>query len=297
MSLKELIVGDFDNSLLFKSIVELGSLTNAAKHWNINASAASKRLNRLEASLGTQLIKRTTRKLTLTEAGQYFYEKIARLSNDWQAATEETISLGRQPKGRLRLAVPQPVASRFLMPVLARFQQQYPAVSLEIVHKQMSELPSLNADVSICRELDRYDSSTMVVRPFFEYRNYLFASPGYLADRPEIKTLHDIQQHQCLVYNDENTVSQWHFETETLVLDNTTATNNAEIMICAASQGMGLVFVPEVIVQQELKRKDLVRVLPTISSGQFKTCAYFLKADFVPQKVRLFLDFLITELA
>lgn len=289
------MLSDFDNALLFKTIVEQGSLTKAAVQWNINASAASKRLNKLETSMGTQLINRTTRRLILTEAGQYFYDKVKRLSHDWQAATEETISFDRQPKGTLKLAVPQPVASRFLMPAIAKFRSLYPNVQLHILHQAMEDMPSADADISICREIDSCDSNSVVARPFFQYRNTLFASPNYLAGSPKLSELADIKHHQCLIYSSDLPHKTWSFEHSAVVLENTLSINNAEIMISAATHGMGLAYIPKVIIQDELTRGDLVPILPKHRSRPFNTMAYYLKADFVPQKVRVFVEHLRRE--
>jgi len=280
---------DFENALLFKRIIEEGSLTQAANKFGINASAVSKRLHNLETSLGTQLIKRTTRKLALTEAGSYFYEKVGLLEKEWQTAINETSSYGKQIKGKLIIAAPQPLASRFLLAIIAKFQQQYPAIDLEIIHKQMDQLPYMEADISISRELEHYDSRTMIVRSFFHYQNSLFASPAYLAEHPKIQTLKDLTEHSCLCYE---SIQQWHFLRQSLPLKNRITTNNAEIMINATKQGMGVAYLPSVIISEEIEQGSLVPVLPEHQSQQFKTCAYYVKADFVPQKIRIFIDFL-----
>ena len=280
---------DFENALLFRRIIKEGSLTKAANKLEINASAVSKRLSKLEASLGTQLIKRTTRKLVLTEAGRYFYEKINRLEKEWQTTINETSSYGKQIKGKLVIAAPQPLASRFLLPVIAKFQQHYPTIDLEIVHQQMEQLPSMDADISISRELERYDSHTMLVRSFFHYQNSLFASPTYLTNHPVIQNLEDLKHHSCLCYE---STSHWHFSKQSIKLEQVIMTNNAEIMINAAKQGMGLAYLPKAIISEELEQGTLIPVLQQYQSKQFNTCAYYVKADFMPQKIRAFIDFL-----
>lgn len=280
---------DFENALLFKCIIEEGSLTKAAHKFGINASAVSKRLHSLETSLGTQLIKRTTRKLALTEAGNYFYEKVGAIEKEWQTAINETNSYGKQIKGKLTIAAPQPLASRFLLTIIAKFQRQYPAIDLEIIHKQIEQLPLMEADISISRELEHYDSRTMIVRPFFHYQNSLFASPDYLANNPNIQTLEDLTEHSCLCYE---STQQWHFINQSLPLKKRIVTNNAEIMINAAKQGMGIAYLPSVIINEEIEQGALMPILPKHQSQPFKTCAYYVKADFIPEKIHVFIDFL-----
>lgn len=285
---------DFENALLFKCIVEEGSLTKAATKFQLNASAVSKRLNKLESSLGTQLIKRTTRQLLLTEAGECFYEKVVRLQHDWQTAIDETSYYGNNIQGTLIIAAPQPLASRFLMPVIAQFSQQYPAIKINIHHQQIEHLPCLSADISISRELDHYDSQSMRVRPFFRYHNSLFASPAYLEKHDKLEQLEDLPAHRCICYPNTST---WHFAQHSIELENSFTMNNAEIMISAAAQGLGIAYLPAVIIRKELQSGALVPVLDSYQSKPFNTCIYYMQADFMPQKIRAFIDFLCASYA
>ena len=281
----------FEDALLFKCIVDNQSLVKAAQQSGLNASAVSKRLAKLEKSLRTQLIKRTTRRLALTEAGHYFYEKVSKLQHEWVSAVDETTSLGKDIKGVLRIAAPQPLLSRFLMPLLAEFHQHYPAISLELLHEQIDQLPLIDADISISREITHYDSNSVVMTPLYHYHNRLFASPTYLDKHPIIKNVEDLQQHRCLVYKPQHLPASWSFETEKIILDNTLVINSADVMISAAKSGLGIIYLPEEILREELKQQ-LVAVLPHMQSPLFKTCAYYPKVSFVPQKVRALLDFL-----
>lgn len=288
-------MNDFDNAQLFKCIVEQGSLAKAAKAFNINPSAVSKRLSQLEHSLQTQLINRTTRRISLTEAGHYFYSKVNHLQYEWQAVLDETSSLSKEVKGNLRITSPQPLFSRFLMPLIAEFQKVYPEVSFDFVHQQIDQLPSMDADISISKEIDHYDSNKMVARPFYQYQNQLYASPTYLARHSAIESWRDIGQHPCLVNEAQKHKAMWHFTEHTIDIEKSISVNNAEIMISAATHGMGIIYLPPEILGKELKEKTLVPVLPELHSRSFHTCAYYLKTEFIPRKLRAFLDFLITR--
>ena len=194
-------MGHFDDALLFKTIVDQGSLAKAGDQLGINASAVSKRLARLEQQLGNQLIRRTTRRLELTESGHYFYQQLLPLQHQWQNAWEETASLGNEPRGILCIATPQPVASRFLMPRLRRFHEHYPHIQLELTHEHYEQLPAATADLSICREIDGYNASSMVASLLCEYHNQLFASPKYLAQHSTPLQLTDLTNHDGLTYS------------------------------------------------------------------------------------------------
>jgi len=282
-------MANFEHAILFKSIVEEGSLTKAAIKLDTNVSAVSKRLHSLEQALGTQLLKRTTRKMVLTEAGHFFYAQMKHLHHHWQSTIDDTSSYQQDIKGKLVVAAPQPVITRFLLPFIAQFKQRYPAVELEILHRQIHQLPSLDADISISRELEHFDSHTTAVRPFYEYHNQLFATPAYLQAHETISNLHDLTKHTCLSY--EN-VDDWHFSNDSIHLSNTLKTNNAEIMIQSAKNSLGIAYLPAILLQQEIAAKELVAVLPQYRSRQWRTCAYFQKTDFMPLKLRNFIDLL-----
>jgi DNA-binding transcriptional LysR family regulator len=258
----------------------------------LNASAVSKQLTKLEDSLGTQLVYRTTRRVALTEAGRYFYERIINLERDWTDSLDETTSLGKELKGLLKIAAPQPLFSRFLMPILTDFKQKYPDITLELFSSPIQKLPYFDADISICRELANYNSATTVMAPFFSCQNALFASPKYLNNNKALDVLSQINEHCCIIYNDIKPVNQWQFESSSVALESTIVANNAEIMISAATNGLGIVYLPEALLQRELKHKEIIRVLPEQKSQVYRTCIYYPKADFLSLKVRAFIDFL-----
>jgi DNA-binding transcriptional LysR family regulator len=288
-------VGQFEDALLFKSIVDYQSLAKAAHHLGLNAPTVSKRLAKLESALGTQLLNRTTRRLSLTEEGHYFYEKVTRLEYEWQSAVDETTSLGKEVKGSLKIAAPQTLLSRFLMPLLASFNTRYPQINLELIHQPIENLPLINADISISREITGYDSNMVMVSPFYYYHNRLFASPEYLEKNSQIDEPNQLREHTCLVYAANYSPLYWEFKDEKIPLGRVMVMNNAETMISAAKSGLGIVYLPVEILQEELKQKQLTPILPKLRSQQYKTCAYYPKTTFVPQKVRLLLDFLKSQ--
>lgn len=290
-------MGQFDDALLFKAIVDQGSLVKAGEQLGINASAVSKRLARLEQQLATQLIRRTTRRFELTESGRYFYQQLVHIDHQWQATWEETAGLGNEPRGTLRIATPQPVASRFLMPRLTTFCQRYPQIRLQLVHEHYDHLPLNTADITICREIDGYSSSTMAVSILCSYRNQLFASPDYLGQHAPPKNLEELSQHHGLVYSNATATTVWDFDEGSTEIPATFTSNNTEILISAAVQGMGIIYIPELLIEREINDGLLTPLLPHLSSQTYRTCAYFNKATAMPQKVRCLVDFLKDELA
>ncbi|OMH29083.1 LysR family transcriptional regulator [Motiliproteus sp. MSK22-1] len=282
----------FDRSLLFKSVVDQGSLAAAARQMSISPSVVSKRLAELERHLDVQLLRRTTRRISLTEAGERFYGQIRCLSRQWQTLLDETTDLGQEPKGQLVIAAPQPVLSRVLMPLVSEFRRQYESIELILQSVVYEQLPLFDADLSVCRQLQGFNSAEMVGVPLCEYRNSLYASELYLQRQGGPGGIEELASHQCLVYGLEGK-GTWAFASgQQVMVSGALRTNNTEVIIQAAAQHQGVAYIPEVIIRDELVRRQLVPVLPEQHSDPFQVYCYYQKMDYVPVKVRLFINFL-----
>jgi DNA-binding transcriptional LysR family regulator len=283
----------YNAAQVFKTIIDQGSMIKAAEFLSISPSVVSKKLAFLEGELGAQLLKRTTRKLELTEAGSVFYERICDISNCWISALEEVAHLNSQPTGTLRICAPQPLSSRLLVPALQGFQRLYPKIKLEVVHKVYEELPDMQADLTICRKLLSFNSSNVVGLPLFNYQNGLFAAPSYLQRYSEIQMLNELSDHQCINYGVAKQKHSWVFTNGSrIVIEPTVVSDNTEIIISSAVNGFGICYIPAVIIENELKENSLVAVLPELQSSVFETYLYYQKLNVVPKKLRLMIDFL-----
>ena len=282
----------FDRALLFKSVVEQGSLAAAARQLSVSPSVMSKRLAELERHLGVQLLRRTTRRISMTEAGESFYDQIRYLSRQWQTLIDETTCLGQEPKGQLVIAAPQPVLSRVLVPLVSDFQREYSSIELILRSVDYEQLPLFDGDLSVCRRLDNLNSAEMIGVPLCDYSNSLFASTQYLQQQGEPACLEELIEHRCLTFGIEGNDS-WHFTSGKKVLvSGGLRTNNTEVIIQAAVRHQGIAYIPEMIIRDELTRGQLVPVLPELHSDPFQAYCYYQKMDYVPLKVRLFIDFL-----
>lgn len=283
----------FECALVFKAIVEHGSMIKAAEAQSLNPSVVSKKLMFLERKLGLQLLKRTTRHIELTEMGEVFYERIANISQNWEASIGEVTSLNTHPKGTIRISSPQPLCSRLIVPMLYKFQKQYPDIRLELIHTNYEELPNLGADITICRGLEEFNSSSFVGIRLFKYQNSLFASPDYLNSHPKIEIVSDLQQHQTIVYGVGKPHYDWKFSDEQEVRINPyIISDSTEIVIASAVNGLGVAYIPKSIIGDELNHNLLVNILPDHASRPFETYLYYQKMNFTPQKIRLLIDYI-----
>ncbi len=289
----------FNRALLFKQVVEQGSLAAAARAMSINPSVVSKRLAELEQQLGVQLLRRTTRRIALTEAGDRFYQQIRPLSSQWQTLLDETSNLGKTPKGKLSIAAPQPLLSRMLLPQVIQFKNRHSGIDVLLQAIAYEQLPLFNADISICRKLETFDSSTTIGVPLCDYRNRLFASPTYLAKHGIPDAIATLSQHQCLAYGTEQDMT-WTFEHadfshKSVTITNALPSDNTEVLINAAVLGQGIVYIPALLITAELRRSELTPLLTDRQSQIFQAWAYFQKMDYIPQKLRVFVDYLKTS--
>lgn len=285
----------FERALLFLLVVDQGSLAGAARQKGISPSIVSKRLAELERSLSVQLLRRTTRRMSLTEAGEQFYQRMRHLGGQWQSLLDETASLGQEVKGVLTIAAPQPVLTRVLLGAVTQFQQQHPKIKMVLQSVEYQDLPKLEADISFCRQQEALDTATTIGLPLCDYSNGLYVAPAYVA-KSTISTLQELANHTCLAYGLSNP-NIWTFangdSTESSIeVNSPLLSNNTEVIIQSAIAGKGIAYIPGMIIQQELADNKLQLLLPDLKSRDFQLWAYYQKLDYVPLKVRVFLDFM-----
>ncbi len=289
----------FDRALIFKLVVEQGTMAAAARIMNVSPSVISKRLAELEASLGVQLLRRTTRRISVTEAGDNFYHRMRLLHGQWQSLLDETESLGQMPRGRLSVAAPLTVLNRVLVPHLNDFMQTYPEIEIELQAVAYDQLPLAGADLSLSRRIPDFDSGAFVGLSLCRYQNQLFAAPSYLKEHGTPERVSDLADHSCLIYGLNKRKAQWHFAGQQVVsVTGKLVSDNTEVIVAAALKGQGIAYIPGLIIDDELRRGDLVSILENTQinarSDPFEMWAYYQQLDYVPLKLRVFLDYLKT---
>ncbi len=285
----------FDQALLFKRVVELGSMAAVARELSLSPSVVSKRIAQLEQQLAVQLLRRTTRRISLTEAGEAFYKQLGQISGQWQNLLDETTSLGKQAKGRLLIAAPQPVLSRVLMPLVAKFRSAYPLIEVALQNVFYDQIPLASADITLGRKLEKFDGAAVVGTRICTYQNSLFASSNYLTHKGIPKTLEDLKGHDCLPYGINKQDFEWQFKQGKVEISGPICSDNTEVIINAAVMGQGITYVPEMIIGQELDRGQLVPVLNEMQSDEFEMWGYYQKMEYVPLKLRVFIDFIKSQ--
>lgn len=282
---------------VFVRVVESGGFSAAGRALGLAPSSVSRRVAELEHLLGVRLLQRTTRKLSLSEAGETYYER----SRDIVRAVEEAnlaVSEKRAgPSGTIRMTVPSSVARLHIAPAVAAFQDQYPAVRVVMsVTDRLVDIVGEGLDIAI--RAGRLEDSSLVARKVGEARRLICASPAYLqrAGRPPHPDA--LADHACLTFRSHPGSNLWRFlrgdEATEVRASGPFFADDGETLVAAACAGMGLVLVPEWLVGVEMSAGRLVEVLSDYAADPATSPLYalFAPGPYVAPKVRAFVDFL-----
>ena len=277
--------------LSFTRTVESKSLSRAASELGVPRATISRRLARLEARLRVRLLKRTTRRLTVTDAGEAFYAHAKRALEAVQQAEESLSQREGEVRGELRVSVP-PLASGQLRSHIAKFVARYPEVRLSIQFSSgYADLLSGACDVAL-RASPRLEPG-LVARTVARSRLACIASPSYLAANGTPKTPADLKRHRCLMgfARGEIPDTEWPLEDGSRVrLSGSFFSNDLAMLLEAARQGLGLALLPDLVAEPDLKSGALVQVLEGVVGTESRVSIVYAERAFLPPQVRAFVD-------
>ncbi|MBA5760924.1 LysR family transcriptional regulator [Vibrio sp. 404] len=277
-------------------VVDEGSFNGAARRMNTTSSAISKRIHWLEERIGVQLLKRTTRSVTQTEAGALFYQRAKVQLDDWQSIVDETRSVDQSPAGLLKIGATLAVGSKFLVQYLDDFLTLYPDIRIQLTTTTPGQLPALSLDLFISREIEQLNSLSFKATRLFEHKAGFYASPRYLEKYGEPTSVSDLSKHNMLNWGESPQREVKLSKGQRVLLSGNFATTNPEALFYAAKAGMGMLLTNDVMIKEELKIGTLKRVLPDISADEATVYAYHPKLDFQNTRTQLFLDYLKAKL-
>ena len=283
-----------DERQVFVAVVRHGSFTAAAREVALTTAAVSRRVKALEARLGVRLLNRTTRRLSLTDAGQQYYEDVSRLLIELQQTEERIAVLATEPSGSLRITAPLSFGMRYLGEMIAGFHARYPAIRIELtLDDSMRDIVDSGFDAAI--RIGRLADSTLVARRLGAFDRVLCASPAYLEHHGEPQTPEELAGHECLFYTNLDVPHEWLFNREGEVVRVVTSgafgANNGDVLCDAAVHGMGIVYAPTFIVDRELREGRLVSILqPYIDPSPLEMFALYPTRAFMPAALKLFLQ-------
>jgi DNA-binding transcriptional LysR family regulator len=275
--------------VVFARVVEAASFSEAARRLGLSKSAVSKQVTALEERLAAQLLHRTTRKLSLTEAGRSFYERCTQIVRAVEDAERAVSHVQSAPRGILRVNAPVSFGQLALAPALPAFLSQHPELRVELVlEDRRVDAIEAGFDVTI-RVARRLVDSSLISRRIASTRIVVCAAPEYLARRGVPETPDALAVHACLLYAYRQ---PWHFRGRSLEVAGPLLANNGDALREAALAGLGLVQLPAFIVAAELASGALCAVLEPFEARDAAIWALYSPTRHLAGKVRAFVDFL-----
>jgi DNA-binding transcriptional LysR family regulator len=286
----------------FTTVVASGSFAAAAQRLNMSPAMVTNHIRSLEEHLGARLLNRTTRKLSLTEAGQTYLDQAARILAEIEAADASVSEMQATPRGRLNVNAAN-ILSAALVPLLDAFGCAYPEITLELVSSdRMPDLVEDGIDVAV--RFNPPSESSLIVRQLGSFRVITCASFAYLATRGEPREPADLSAHNCLSYMYPGftvLTREWRLKGPkgevTVPISGNLHTNNTELLRAAALTGRGIVRAPVYRLEDDIRAGRLVQVLPEWYSGDWPIVALYPNREHLPAKVRLFIDFAVKHFA
>ena len=285
---------DLNGIFIFSKVVQAGSFSGAARNLGVPKSTVSTKVSQLEERLGVTLIKRTTRKLHLTEAGQNYYRICSRVLTELEEAELGTTLTQDQPAGLLRLTATVEMGNTILPALLGKFASMYPKLDLELVlTDRVVDLVAENIDIAI--RAGELQDSTLIAKKLGVSCFQAFASQSYLKKHGTPEKPQDLSQHECLRFTISFEDRVWELEKGSrkaaVHVAGRIAANSLDALKELVIAGQGIALLPGYCYKKEIERKELIPILPGWTTEQAPVHIVYPPHKFVPPKVRAFIEF------
>lgn len=287
----------FGSMQVFISVADSGSFSESARRLGLSQPSISRQVNILEEHLGVRLLQRTTRRLSLTEAGQVYYEKALQIQRDVIEADLSISGFKESPSGILRISAPLTWAEILISPYIAEFLLLYPEVKIDIEsNNAIQDIIEDRLDIVI--RVGALKDSSYIAIPLGNIRLVMCATPEYLNKYGTPQTIADLQKHNCICFEDYNQVILNDGNKEELVtMSGNFSANTVSVMLSVLLQDVGLTILPDRLINKYLESGELIEVMPQMDKSIKrlpidKIFAIYSNRNHLPAKVRVFLDFI-----
>lgn len=275
----------------FVAVAEAQSFTAAAKRLGISTAQVSRQVSALEARLSTKLLYRTTRKVSVTETGQIYYQQCRRVLDGLEEAERSVTNLQLVPKGQLRLTAPVTFGEKVIAPLVNDFALRYPDLEVDMnLTNQPLDLVAEGYDLAV--RMGKLEASSMMAKRLSSRTLYVCASPDYLSSYGVPHSLSELEQHNCLQGN----LDYWRFQEEgkprNIRITGNIRCNSGWSLMDAALKGIGIVQLPDYYVQPSLDSGRLIPLLAHWQEADDGIWAIYPHNRYLSPKVRMLLDYL-----
>jgi DNA-binding transcriptional LysR family regulator len=282
------------------AVVDAGSFAAAARRLDMSRAMVSKYVLGLEDHLGTRLLNRTTRRLSLTESGSVFYERSVQIIADVTEAEQVAGHMAAEPRGVLKMTMPLAYGLHRLGPAISDYANRFPKVKLDLsLSDRKVDLIEEGFDLAI--RIGKLSESGLIARKLGTEHSIIVGAPAYFERYGEPKTPGDLTNHVCLGYSLASAGDEWRlYGADGLVTVRSTGSvkaDNGDILRLAALNGTGLIFQPHFIVDEDVRAGRLRQVLGDYASEELGIYAVYPSRKHLSAKVRTFVDFLVAQLS
>ncbi len=283
---------------VFVGVMHAGSFTAAAQALGHSTSYVSKEITRLEKRLGSRLLNRTTRTISLTDVGRAYFERCSQIIIDAENAERSIGQLQDNPKGLLRVNAPVSFGSIYLLDHLSEFLKRFPDITLEVeFNDRMIDVVAEGYDVVI--RAGQIQDSNLVARKFTTSKSIVVASPEYFKNNRRPETVSELEHHACLAYSLIPNPTLWEFMKDghrTVVkVTPRLMCNNAAVEVAMAVNGIGIGRIPLFCCEQEIVDGVLEMILVDYEQPEIGVYAVYPHRQYLTAKVRAFVDFLVEK--
>ena len=286
---------------VFVRVVDSGSFTAAAERLDISKSVVSKYVTRLEERLGARLLNRTTRRLSLTEAGRVFYERSRKSLADIEDAQAEVSRLQGEPRGTLRINAPMSFGILHVAPALPEFLKRYPDVTVDMnLDDRKVDVIEEGFDVSV--RISELPDSSLVAKRIATCRHAIVAAPSYLEQHGTPRTPVDLRDHNVITYRYQESALEWHFRTPdnkstSVAVSGSLIMNNSLALRAALLEGVGITRTPTFAVGKDIQEGRLVPLLRDYGTLEITIFLVYPQRRHLSPKVRAFVDFMAERIS
>ncbi|PXB19045.1 LysR family transcriptional regulator [Vibrio parahaemolyticus] len=283
-----------DDLILFSQVIELGSFSKVAEANNLTNSVVSKRMARLEEEIGAQLLYRTTRKLTLTEAGKVLLHSAKNVKQATQEAMDAVAGFGENVSGHIKMSVPTISGDLILADAVAEFCNLHPGLTVDMsLDNRFVDLVADGYDLVI--RTGYLEDSSLIARHILDSQWVVCASPSYIAKNGKPIEPIDLTSHNCLQYAYQTTgASEWEFKSDEgnyiVRVSGSFSTDNATALRKAALGGHGIAYVPRCLVYHDIRNGQLVDIFPELVGKKLGIYAVYPFTRQPPNKVKLLIE-------
>lgn len=286
---------DLNDVLIFAKVVEQGSFTAASKFLGIPKTTVSRKVQELEQRLGARLLNRTTRKLSLTEAGAVYFDYCNRIAQDLGEAESAVHRLEGSPRGWLRVTAPFTMCTEFTSTLIRDFRELYPEVKIDMVlSNERLDLVANQIDVAL--RVGSLPDSSLVARPLARYHSFVYASDSYIARHGEPRTPADLAHHPVLAKSTDRRNQRYFWQLhngsrqEEIPVDPIAVANDPFVLRRLLVEGHGVMLASEIVACWGPQEEKLRRILEGWSGPEVELNAVFPGGRLISPKVRSFVD-------